>query len=543
MNEARSLPQDPYPGAAVAFWRAACALRDAGPPPLWTPPELDALMAFNAAAGAPAAVFDQLERLGDSRALAVVAGQQAGLFVSPLYAVYKAMAAVKWARRLEALLERPVVPVFWIASEDHDFEEVRRAHYLDREGKAVSWTYTPSSYREGLSVYDIPVDSSQVAGFLRSIAEDTHPTEFKEETLASWRRMGETSPDLEVFFAKGLIALLGGQGLVLASPRLAPIRERAARVLRREISYPGESTALITAAGRTMEAEGERPPVHRRGDEANFFLYREGVRCKVTLENGRFAVFLPGYAEPLDRLIQADLLRELDEHPANFSPNVILRPIVQDDVLPVLAMVAGPGERDYLTMLDRAGVYPWFGVTPSRVLARPRLLLVEPRIERRLAKAGIPESLLAEENWEAVAEAFIRSTDHGAALDALDAWRLRQTEAFSDFSRQLGALADKPEVSSALARTASAHQEATDRLEKRLRDTILTGQETVAAQKDRCMQSLRPLGLPQERVLGPLAPFLVNYGGGVIPWILEHIDLDARNLQVLYLSRIHKKEE
>jgi hypothetical protein len=85
--------------------------------------------------------------------------------------------------------------------------------------------------------------------------------------------------------------------------------------------------------------------------------------------------------------------------------------------------------------------------------------------------------------------------------------------------------------------------EATDRLEKRLRDTLLTGQETVAAQEDRCMQSLRPLGLPQERVLGPLAPFLVNYGGGVIPWILEHIDLDARNLQVLYLSRIHKKEE
>ena len=542
MNQARSLPQDPYPGAAVAFWRAACALRDAGPSPPWTPPELDALMAFNAAAGAPTAVFAQLGRLGNPRALAVAAGQQAGLFVSPLYALYKAMAAVKWARRLEALLERPVVPVFWIASEDHDFEEVRRAHYLDREGKVISWTYTPPSYREGLSVYDIQIDSSRIAGFLQSVEENTHPTEFKEETLAFWRRMGETSPDLEVFFAKGLMALLGGQGLVLASPRLAPIRERAAGVLRREISHPGESTGLITAAGRTMEAEGEKPPVHRRGDEANFFLYREGLRCRVTLENGRFAVFPPGYAEPLERPTQADLLRELDEHPANFSPNVILRPIVQDDVLPVLAMVAGPGERDYLAMLDRAGVYPWFDVAPSRVLARPRLLLVEPRVERHLAKAGIPESLLTEEKWEAVAEAFMRSTDHGAALDALDAWRSWQTDAFSAFSRQLGDIADKPQIASALTKTSLAYGQATDRLEKRLRDSILAGQETVAAQKDRCMQSLRPLGLPQERVLGPLAPFLVNYGGGVIPWILEHMDLDARNPQVLHLSRIRGNE-
>ncbi|HPS01661.1 MAG TPA: bacillithiol biosynthesis BshC, partial [Candidatus Sumerlaeota bacterium] len=116
-------------------WRRRTAVRDAQPVAPWTPAERAALWEVNRGAGEHAAVKRNIEALGDPATRVVVAGQQAGLFLSPLYILYKALAAVRWAERLTDLLEQPVVPVFWVASDDHDFEEVRHTVYLNREGR------------------------------------------------------------------------------------------------------------------------------------------------------------------------------------------------------------------------------------------------------------------------------------------------------------------------------------------------------------------------------------------------------------------------
>jgi bacillithiol biosynthesis cysteine-adding enzyme BshC len=532
-----------FPGEDREFWRSACAERDARPARPWNEEEIGALRDFNAQAGAPDAALGQIARLTDPRTLVVVAGQQAGLFLSPLYVLYKAVAAVKWAERLERLLERPVIGIFWIASEDHDLEEVRHVHYLDRDGGLARWTYGAGDESidalQGRSVFDVPLRGDLLARFFEEIGKNVHPTAEKTARIERWRTMAEGSENFEDFFARGMARLLGPFGLVLVAPRLAPIRRRAVPVIGREIEKPGESTAWVQHAIEQSRARGAAPPLHRRGDEANFFLYRDDLRCKVTLGGaGEFLVHHPVSGEILERAATNELRGELASKPERFSPNVITRPVVQDAALPAIATLAGGVERQYLALLR--DVYGFFGVPPSRVLMRPRVLLIEPPLERYMEKHGVPADLLAREAWDEVEERIVRSSGYGAALEALEEV-LRNNEAdFRRLGERLGRLAEAPAVASAIEKTASATRKAMERLEQRVRDEIGREQEAGGGHLRRLRAALHPDGKPQERVLGPCFPFLLNHGEGLVRWLLDSIDLDRDGVQPLFLSNIRE---
>jgi len=521
------------------FWKELCARRDARPAEPWNSKERAILADFNRRVGGADKVLGHVEALGDRDTLLVVAGQQAGLFLCPLYALYKAAGAILWARRLSQVLDRPVAPAFWIVSEDHDFEEVRHAHYLNRRGEVTRWTYAPSQQPPpGTSIFDVAFDPAALGSFLTQLHDGGHDTEFKESLLEWWRGAIAASRDLEELFARGMMHLLGSWGLVLISSRLGPIRRRAAAVLEREIDQPGESAGRLRAAAQSWKEAGENPPLHRRGNEANFFLYRRGVRCKVTVGEGKFLVHHPAGGEVLERLTAQELRQELAHAPENFSLNVVTRPVVQDHALPTLAMMAGPGEVRYLSLMADAGIHDFSGVFPSQVLRRPRALLVEPRIERHLAKHGIESAVLAREDWEAVKETLTRGGESGRAIEAVEDLRAAGSAALAGLPEGLGALAAKPSISSALEKTAKAWGQAADRLEERVRKEIELEQQAAGGHRERVLAALCPGGQPQERVLGPLAPFLLNYGPDFVPWLIENLNLDEELVQILFLSNL-----
>ncbi|MBN1866914.1 bacillithiol biosynthesis cysteine-adding enzyme BshC [Candidatus Sumerlaeota bacterium] len=521
-------------------WKRILAARDAQPSEPWAEDEIASLRDFNLRAGASDATIENIARLSDARTLMVVAGQQAGIFLTPLYILYKAVAAVKWARRLADLLDRPVVPAFWIVSEDHDFDEIAQVRYLDKDGKIARWTYPgegaePAQIR-GRSVFDVPMDKPALERFLDLLNDTTYPTEFKDDAIGRWRSHIRESEGFEDFFARGMTDLMGASGLVLVSPRLAPVRRRAVPILRREIENPGRSTELVLQAGRALAEDGRHPSLHRRGDEANFFLYRDGLRCKVTIDGDRFVVRAPGSEETVDRPDADALLEELERSPEHFSPNAILRPLVQDLAFPVLAMVAGPGERQYLPQLR--DTYAFFGLTPAAALPRPRAIIVEPRIERHMTRLGVGLEAVAREDWTGIEEAFLHSADAGDGLAAIDALRESHADLLERARARLGELASNPSVAGALDKTGSAIRGALDRLESRVRDEIRREEETAGNHLNRVLDVLRPDQAPQERILSPLAPFLVNYGPAFVSWLFDTLDLDESSVQVLRLSAI-----
>ncbi len=522
-------------------WRQMASARDAQPVAPWTVSERVALWEVNRAAGGHAAVERNIEALGNPATLAVVAGQQAGLFLTPLYILYKALAAVRWAGRLTDFLERPVVPIFWVASDDHDFEEVRNTAYLNSEGRCKRWAYTPPGFDPaGRSVFDIPAAPEVLESFFALLDTDTHDSEFKKSQIHRWRALACESKTLEDFFMRALAHLCGPMGLVLLPARLAPVRQRAIPVMEREIRHPGALSQCIAGQGKPFEDSGRgKAPIHRLGNEANFFLYRAGRRCKVTVEGERFRIHTP--VSPVS-VGADDLLDELRQTPEHFSPNVVTRPVAQDAVLPTLAMVAGPGEVRYLTQLADAGTHDFYSAFGCAVLSRPRVVLVEPRIERLLEKRGIPFELLEREAWESVEARLADGEQSENVRQAFADLSSDAQVALTRLRTRLGGLGTRPSVGTALEKTERAWFQAASRLEERVRQELRQENDTGASQRERVLEALRPGGLPQERVFGPLAPFLMQYGPDLVPWILDKLDLDRNDLQVLRLEEFLKNK-
>lgn len=525
----------------IAFWQQTLRRRDADPVATWNDDEVGALRDYNAQARVAEEALGRVDILGRRNALAVVAGQQAGLFLSPLYIVYKALGATLLARRLADLLDRPVAPVFWIASDDHDFEEIRHAHILHRDGHVETLTY-PDDDRdvsdfEARSAFDIPIDTHSVGRLLDCVEQATHPTEFRDARLSAWRDAANESTDIEIFFARLMADTLGPWCPVLLPSRLMPLRRRAMPILQREIEEPGETSRRIVTRIERIEAQGGEAILHRRGNEANFFLYRDGVRGKVSLDDaGAFAVSHPVSGEPLDSLSSENMLRELKTQPEHFSPNVATRPVVQDVALPTIAQIVGPGEKAYLSMLDE--VYAFFCVAPPARVARPRALLVEPRIARHLDKLSIGDKVLMREDPEALADAVRRAIAPSGAYQALDALDRRIAEAFDRAREEFGELADQPDVQSALDKTRKHVARSAGQMRERIEKAIDREQERSGDLEGKLLDALLPEGKPQERVLGPLAPFLVNHGPALIDYLARSLNVQSDALGILRLGNM-----
>ncbi len=498
----------------------------------WDADEREQLEAFNRNAGAGDLVVERIALLGDAQTLVVIGGQQAGLFLTPMLIVYKALAAIQWAEKASEALGRPVVPMFWLASEDHDFEEVRSVQYLGADGRVEGWRYEPDNEADvGRSVFDVAFEKQLIQDRLLTIKKATGAGDYKEEVFQFLDQAVEDSANLEQLFARLLMHLFGSSGLVLIPSRLPALRNRARVILQREIENAGRSTALLGEAIEVVRARGEKPALHRKGNEANFFLYRERYRCPVRCVEQGFEILQPGSGEVRERISQGDLLAELQSAPENFSPNVVTRPIIQDSALPVIGMIAGPSEEKYLELLR--GCFSFFDVSPSRVLKRPRALLIEPRIERLLGKLSLDAEALAGEDWSAVEEAVLRDGKGMPIQDAVGGLGEQLERSFEGFSESLGELGQQQVIRESIDKTLRSNLRNLGKLEQRLVGELQRSQQAGRAQWDKLQAALCPGGLPQERVLWPFTPYLSSLGPRLIPWLQEVLDVEQSGLQVL----------
>jgi bacillithiol biosynthesis cysteine-adding enzyme BshC len=276
-----------------------------------------------------------LERLARPETVAVVTGQQAGLFSGPHYSVYKALTAVRLAGELTAS-GIPAVPVFWIATEDHDFEEVNHAWFFDSEFRPVSLetTSTPRGHQPVGSVRleGVPLDGLRHALSRLPFADEAF--ELARETY----RPGET-------FGSAFGALLGrlmdGFPILRVDPLLPEFRALAAPVLRDAVFRAPDLTAALLRRNQSLVEAGYHAQVHVENSTSLFFLMENGQRLALRRENGNY---LAG-----SRKIAAE---ELAGRAAELSPNALLRPVVQDSMIPNIAYIGGPAELAYLAQSE-----------------------------------------------------------------------------------------------------------------------------------------------------------------------------------------------
>ena len=319
--------------------------------------------------GAPESVLKQIDRLAEPEVYLVVAGQQPGLLGGPLYTLYKIIHAIVLSHRLTAETDKLHLPAFWNASEDHDFTEISQLGWLSKENRFETFAWEMKG--KDRPYYRIPARECPLEGILDFIRRHSHPTEFMEamlERIHLAHARAESYPD---FFDALLWDLFEQEGLIILRPDDRVLRDAAVPHLREEILQARLTAAEINAAGKQLEEMNLPSPIHKRADRTSFFLIQDGVRLAIYGEEQAFHDNQGRtYSTP-------EMLDLLESDPTAFSPSAVLRPVIQDAVLPVSAVILGPNELAYHFLLHP--VYQRHGVPRPCVVPRFGCTAIEAR--------------------------------------------------------------------------------------------------------------------------------------------------------------------
>lgn len=456
------------------------------------------LLDYNKGLGCSVATEAQIEKLRDRQAVAVLCGQQAGLLSGPLYTIYKAVAAVKLAKKLEQELARPVVPVFWIAAEDHDFSEANHCYVMDQENRPQKIQLDLPHEGEPMGLLPLTDPAAEhVLTALRGLVPETEFLPGVTAMLEQARRRAATPVD---WFARIMSSLFSAEGLVLFDPLLPQARAMASQVFQTAILRRQEAQDAMALREAALRAEGYPLQVEREAD-ATLLMRMGKKRTALYWRNGSFTT-----RDGSQSYSREELLAIADSSPAALSPNVLLRPLVQDTIFPTLAFIPGPGETAYLAQVT--ALYPLFGIEAPVLWPRPGLTLLEPRLARYLKKYGVAEGELLTGLDDALQRELKNKND--LDLDSVfEHLRSHLALEYDHLKRDLGKV--NPQLP-ALADKNLQHVYSQVRyLEEKAREEYKKKNEVMIRHFDALEQAVKPYGKLQERVYCIL-PFLIKYG-------------------------------
>ena len=333
---------------------------------------------------APQSVLSTIGAIDDATVF-VVAGQQAGLFGGPLYTFYKALHAVRLARRLAEASGLRVIPLFWIASDDHDIREVGRHSIRGRDGTPLTMHYASDSMLSDAPLGEVVLDSG-ITAVVDELAGHLPPGDFAERFVEGLRE--DWTPGLRWTdaFARQMLRYLGRTGLVLFDPRWEGVKRLLAPIFTAELTEPRASAELVNKAAEGFATSRERrAAIHRPDGATNLFVEVDGARLLLTVDER-------GFNAGGHHFESEDLLALVEREPERFSPAAALRPVCQDMLFPVASLICGPGERHYLKQVEP--LYGFFDVDGATVWPRASFTIVDARTARAAKKGGVPVTVL-----------------------------------------------------------------------------------------------------------------------------------------------------
>lgn len=455
-------------------------------------------------------VTSSLDKLEKSGALVVVGGQQAGLFGGAMLIYYKAISVIQAARQAEKQLGRPVVPVFWIAGEDHDFDEANHVNIQTAAGGIRRIRVDrPEGPRLAVSRTSITPQQWELA--LQELASQLPDTEFKPDILERLQSHVKDAPSLSLAFARLLTDWFGNQGLILLDADDLNLRALEGPMFRELIQRNDELEAALKAGEDQVVNKGFKLQAETAPGSANIFLNHEQGRLLLYKEQDKY----------VDRrgnvtLTQAEMLEASTLSPDLLSTNALTRPLMQDYLLPVLGAVLGPSELAYWGILGPA--FKEFGMSMPILIPRQSFTYLENNIWKLLEKFSLTPQ-------EALSEWGSRKTQW---LSAQDKWELEDKflHAKKQFMELYAPILDTvASMQPGLAPLAETNQgkilEQIAYLESRSKDALAKQNEASLQQWDRIHQSLTPLDKPQERIYG-IVHFWNRYGAD---WLLQWHDV------------------
>ncbi|MDT0124018.1 bacillithiol biosynthesis cysteine-adding enzyme BshC [Paenibacillus sp. RRE4] len=457
-------------------------------------------------------VHAAITRLVEEDALVVTGGQQSGLFTGPLFVIYKAASVVAAAREAEQQLKRPVIPVFWIAGEDHDWDEVNHTYLPDKQGQ-IHKVKLQGHFKGKDSVSYVEVKWDQWETVLNQVEQLLPDTIHKPGLIKLITEIHQLSANLSDAFARMISALFAKTGLVLMDAADPELRKLEKPVFERLIRKNDSLREAYLQGASSVEQAGYSTSAEVAEDGANLFYIHEGARLLLMLKDNLYQD-----RKGLVSFTEERLLQELEDHPERFSNNVLTRPLMQDSLLPVAAVILGHGEIAYWGLTREA--FRTFGLQMPILLPRLSFTIMEEVQHKYMKQYGLSFQDVQNQLEEKKAQWLTKQETF-----QVDERFTQIREQFVTLYRPL--LDQVAEVHPGLNRIGEANlakmNEQIQYLERQTRKAIEDKHQVSLRHWNGIQNALFPMGKPQERVHNALF-YLNRYG---TEWIEELIKASA----------------
>ena len=455
----------------------------------------------------------RLERWIAERGVVVTTGQQPGLLGGPLYSLYKGISAVRLAEQLEGLLARPVLPVFWVASEDHDWDEADHTYLIGTENELVRLQVAdPGHAHRALHRISLGEELTDV---VEQAVQNLPSTDFSARYVDQLREAYKPGTTLADGFAGILSDLLAPLGMCFADAAAPAVKELSGPLLLAELDRAEAHEALLRENADKLESAGFSPQVPILEGAVNLFL--EGPE-------GRERIYRNGNDFELRRshesVSSVEVRERVESDPLTLSPNVLLRPVVESTIFPVISYVAGPGEAAYYAQIKR--LFEAHGLVMPVICPRHAVTVVEAKVRKKLDKFGLDVESLQRPLHEIVSDIAREEVPEVVqrTLAELKSSVARGSDDLLKAATGIDPTLEGP-VTNARNNALAAFQAA----ERKILQSVKRENEVASSQLEVAQRHLFPDGQPQERMLTPFY-YLTRYGSDFVASLAERFTVD-----------------
>ncbi|HKL15126.1 MAG TPA: bacillithiol biosynthesis cysteine-adding enzyme BshC [Balneolaceae bacterium] len=450
----------------------------------------------------------QIEKIKTNDSLTVVTGQQVTIFGGPLYTVYKTITAILYSKRLERESNRPVVPVFWIADEDHDIDEVSKLFLPDSQD-TTEITYSHKSYDEAPPASTIEL-GNELNNVWNQLNDALDQTDFSTRLMDDIRACYRSDKTFGKAFSELLMTYFGKHGLLIAGSLNTDVKTSCKHLLKTAVTSRKDITEALDDTTYALKEAGYHDQVQVQPSNL-FYITESGERIKLQFTGDTWSI-------PGKKWTEEELLNSIESQPENFSPNVFLRPILQDYILPVAAYVGGPGEIAYYAQMKE--FYGCFGFKMPIILPRFSLTIVESAIDRILDKLPF-EWQTYRNRIEDLEKEFVERTESVDIEKLFGIWRSQIDELSRAKRDEVGEV--DPSLKGSVGKAKAAYFSELDKLKGKVYRSVKEQENVQLDRIKKIKTNLFPNGNLQEREVAFIY-YMNKYGTDLWDRVIDELE-------------------
>ncbi|MGE7836282.1 bacillithiol biosynthesis cysteine-adding enzyme BshC [Viridibacillus arvi] len=467
-------------------------------------------------------VEQHLKELEDN-AVVVVGGQQAGLLTGPLYSVHKAISVLLLAKEQRAKLDIPVVPVFWIAGEDHDIDEINHT-FTVLNGRLQKHIHPDRSKKKTMASTTI-LDIEDTRKFIKNVFQQYGETAYTEDLLAKIDTFLVKSHTYTDFFAQLMHWFFKEEGLLLLDAADPKLRAYEAPYFERLVNHSEEIAAVVSNREALLADNGYGTPIGATKENANLFYVKEGERFLLERKDGKFINDVANV-----QFTKEELLQLATDQPACLSNNVVTRPLMQDMVLPVLAFVGGPGELAYWSTLKDA--FELLGMKVPVFVPRMNMTLVNRQVGHLIEDHDLTITEVLSGKVAQMYQKFVNEVYDDAAKETIEKTKALLQQQYVELQKHLHN--NNVHLDKVVIKNLDIHENQLDFLLKKIEAEVLLQHDVTIRKFTEMEGHLIPEGNLMERIFNPFQ-YMNEYGMTLIDDILQ-LPLEVSELhQVIYI--------